>query len=368
MTCRRTSAAVLVLLLTSLWLGGASAAENRSVLRDSTYARSVLANNPSSFAWFAFLALCSPLDGSAPKLFETWRPSSEVYLKNGNRPLPWGDTPSIPSQAQAYAMREGIPSSTIWHNLDSYVQVDGLPLKDDFMRNVRYELYMNEDALSYVLEKQVYNANGQAALTANLSFPETAYELKTSWIWIESGDEKAYAELSPHYFIAHAYYETETGYNIGRAALTGMHIISKIQPNWVWVTFENDKNGDYTKASYELPIPPSAVQANQTHQSALKAQGSIFANYRLNGVQLDFNSPKRLANSQIESAFQSDSSCITCHSVAASKAQPSFEWFSVVDADGGGIQYYTGMPPDKKLEGWTRLDFVWSLRRAQWSR
>jgi hypothetical protein len=72
--------------------------------------------------------------------------------------------------------------------------------------------------------------------------------------------------------------------------------------------------------------------------------------------------PILLASSQIESAFQHSSSCITCHGTASYSVSEGY--FSFVDESDGGLTYYTGNPPEKKLEGYNSLDFVWSLKRA----
>lgn len=87
---------------------------------------------------------------------------------------------------------------------------------------------------------------------------------------------------------------------------------------------------------------------------------SVFANYQLDGVQLDFQDPTLLANSNIESAFQPQSSCMTCHATASITKNGAY--FNIVDKSGGNIGYYTGAPPS--LSGYTQLDFVWSMKRA----
>ena len=43
-------------------------------------------------------------------------------------------------------------------------------------------------------------------------------------------------------------------------------------------------------------------------------------------------------------------------------------YFNIVKQLNGGITYYTGNPPTDQLKGYNPLDFVWSLKRAQWLR
>lgn len=47
---------------------------------------------------------------------------------------------------------------------------------------------------------------------------------------------------------------------------------------------------------------------------------------------------------------------------------PANGYFNIVKQQNGGITYYSGNPPTEQLKGYNPLDFVWSLRRAQWLR
>jgi hypothetical protein len=221
--------------------------------------------------------------------------------------------------------------------------------------------------------RQFYNVNGQELAAQQgkpANFPPESYELKTSWLWLGT-DPARCAEVTGKYYIVNAYYQLfdrdgqPAGWQVGYAALAGMHIITKSLPNWVWITFENVYDTDFTAARLELPITPADQAANQAYQSALKSQGSVFANYQLDGVQTTFtvpatSQPTLLANSTIESAFQTQSSCITCHHLAS--IQPNGEYFNLVNTQGGNVNYYTGDPPSQT--GFNSLDFVWSMKRA----
>ena len=330
-------------------------------------------------AWSWFVWLNMPLTGGAPKTWESWRQTSTVYLPSGQQPPAWGQTPAPPAAVIAQAQKAGLNTNLPFHNLDSDVQSDGLALRDKFNQNVRYQILMNQDTFSYIVDNGIYNVNGQQAMAeANkpADFPPTAFELKTSWIWIGT-DKKIYDQLNGKYYIVNAYYTLVDGsgkptgaYRVGRAALSGMHIISKPVPQWLWTTFQNVYDAQYTQATNKLTIPPAAANANQKYRPALKKAGSIFANYQLMGTQWQFldaaGKPILLANSQIESAFQQASSCATCHAVASYSATDGY--FNIVKQQNGGITYYTGNPPTGQMKGYNPLDFVWSLKRAQWRR
>jgi hypothetical protein len=351
-------------------------AKAQKLLTDTAAARAMLqAGNTEDLAWNWFIALNAPLVGGGPKVWESWRQTSSVYLPNGQPPAPWGQQPPPPPQVIAQAKAQGLNTNLPFHNLDSEVQSDGLALRDNFNQNVRYQILMNQDTFNYVLTSKIYNVNGQQAMAqANTpaNFPATAFEIKTSWIWIGT-DSTIFNKLNGKYYIVNAYYALfdasgkPTGvYKVGRAALSGMHIISKIVPQWFWTTFQNVNDKNFTHATNALPMSGATVTANRVYQTMLKNAGSIFANYELRGTQWQFTSPLLLANSQIETAFQKSSSCITCHATASYSVTNGY--FNMVKQQNGGIVYYTGNPPADKLKGYNSLDFVWSLKRAQWQR
>ena len=342
----------------------------KQMIADPQASKKALQEDPGVYAWELFVYLNEPLTGSTQKYWETnYRQTSTVYLPTGCAPPPWGAPRPTPKNAgeQAKAMGNRVNPIEVWHNLDTHIQVDGLVLKDVWQQDVRYQLLMNRPTFDYIVKRGFYNVDGQEKAAQDnqpAEFPTESFELKTSWIWI-GADQAKLDQLAPNYYIAPAYYEvvengkpirTETGY----AALSGMHIINRSQPNWVWITFENMKNPSFTQVTLQLPIPDYAKQANQAYQQALQSMGSIFANYQLDGVQVGFQDPLLLANSNIESAFQPQSSCITCHALAS--ITPRGKYFNIVNSSGGNVGYYTGTPPS--MTGYTSLDFVWSMKRA----
>lgn len=325
--------------------------------------------NPAGYhsLWKLFYKLT--LEGLTSRPFEHFRQTSSIFLPNGEKPKPPGATIPLPDEIQKYIELHKIPATASWHNLDSDVKVSGLDLKDKWNVPIRFSLRMDDSALNYLLTENLYNADGLRAISKPIDFPLSAIELKLSWIWIDTR-EKLDA-LQPEYYIAYAYYvDGEGQYQIGQAALTGFHLVPKVQRGWVWSTFENINNEKFTKAKYELPIDPEVEAANKHWQSLLKSEKSVFANYRLNGVQVSFvdkNEPVLLANSQIESYFQDNSSCKTCHHIAAYKSENGrLEFYNIVDTTGQGTKYFIGDPPD--LTGWSGMDYAWSFKRAQWVR
>ncbi|HEX4962830.1 MAG TPA: hypothetical protein VF173_18485 [Thermoanaerobaculia bacterium] len=335
--------------------------------------RECLAGEPwAECAWRLFIELNEPVTGTGTKVWETeFRQTSTVYLADGAAPPPWGqageppDLPPIPPN--------GCVPPGVRHNLDTTIQVDGRDLLDKWRQPVRYQLLMNEPVFNYIVARQFYNVNGQELAAQKgqpADFPATSYELKTSWLWLGTDAAKC-AEVTGKYYVVNAYYQKfdrdgqPAGWDVGYAALAGMHVINKSLPNWVWITFENVFDSQFTAAHLELPIAPEVQAENQSNQSNLQSQGSVFANYQLDGVQTTFTvgkslNPTLLANSTIESAFQTQSSCITCHHLASIK--PNGEYFNLAYTQGGNVHYYVGNPPDQT--GYNFLDYVWSMKRA----
>jgi hypothetical protein len=347
---------LLALALTFSGLPDPAAVARRAA--DPRASRTALERNAPEYAWDLFLWLSSPLTGPGPKTWEaTFRQTSTIYLPSGEKPLPWGS--------------EQGPCGLGVHDLDSTLQADGRALLDKWGSPVRYQILMNEPAFDYLVDRDLYNVNGQEAVAMGkglpVSFPWSAAELKTSWIWIGQDAAKR-AELAGKYYIAEACYEVldqhgrPAGWRKGAAALAGLHVSNKLLPAWVWITLENVYNDRFTRAKLELPVAAPVQAANQSYQQRLQEIGSVFANYRLNGVQTAYTepgflgptTPSLLANSTMESAFQGQSSCVTCHGTAS--IHPDKGYFVA----GTPI----GPPPDLHAKGMTPLDFVWSMKRA----
>ena len=318
-------------------------------------------------AWELFLCLNQPVAQPGSKRWETdFRQTSTIFLPTGEKPPAWGEAQD-PCE---------FPPGEVGHNLDTAIQADGQVLLDIWDVDVRYQLLMDQTAFEYILQRGFYNVNGQEQAARDgkpADFPLESSELKTSWIWLGT-DQSKYDQVKDSYYIVNACFQQfntagqPVGWENGLAALTGMHISIKNRPDWLWITFENVHNPQFTQVTLKLPIPDDVKQANEEYQARLREDGSVFANYQLDGTQIHFtegNDPSTailLANSQIESKFQTQSSCITCHYLAS--ITPEGEYFNMVDDRGGDVSYYVGDPPDVKGQGYTSLDFVWSMKRA----
>jgi len=336
--------------------------------------------DPQGSAWKWFACLNKQTNDKAT--WESFKPVEQVYLSNGEVPKSYDYIAPLPPEVISKAEEAKMNLNEIFHDIQLKVQVDGLALEmgsaSPFPTTtlVRYQLLMNESTFDYINSKKVYNLNGISALQDDLNFPSSAWELKTSWLWIGQELEFRIALQNDGYKIVQAYYlDDNNEYQVGYAALSGMHIINKtFSEDWIWATFENINNSKYTitngfpaQPMHNLTGPTElATKANNTFQKEFASLG--LSEYQLIGVQNGFveRPTNLLASSQMESAFQTKSSCVACHQTAAYSNEKGF--FSFALADNDGIAYPLEKIPDSDFTGYKKLDFVWSLKRAQWNR
>ncbi|CAD5201007.1 hypothetical protein [Pseudomonas sp. FEN] len=344
--------------------------------RDIDKTRTEFNKSPETMAWNWFVCLNQPSTAKSPnRVWEIMKPSEQVYLRNGAAPADYEHRVMPPNAVLQQARTLGLDLSRAFHDLRATQQVDGLALQmggavpaSQKGNPVRFQLLMGKDTFDYIVKNKVYNMNGQEALSGNLVFPNTAWELKAAWLWIGTDPDYLKQLVSDGYYIAQAYYQQQDGtYQVGYAALSGLHVVNKLNANWVWTTFENINNSKYTvtndaKAMKNSTGPtPDATAANTRFQAAYPA----LSKYELIGVEFK-PVTQVLANSQLESAFQNTSSCLACHDTAAYSNTKGY--FNFALGNGGGILYPTTPLPEKTFTGYKKLDFVWSLKHAQWQR
>ncbi|WP_119736176.1 hypothetical protein [Pseudomonas sp. Larv2_ips] len=339
--------------------------------------RTTFTQSPETLAWNWFVCLNQPAAAQSPdRAWETMKPSDQVYLANGTQPLPYAQRTPVPAAVLTQAQAMGMNVNRLFHNLNATQQVDGLILEMGGQvpqaqqgQAVRFQLLMGPDTFNYIVQQKVYNVNGQAALTSDLNFPSTAWELKAAWLWIGNNPTYQQQLANDGYYIAQTYYQQGTEYVVGYAALSGLHVINKLNPDWVWTTFENRNNSKYTVTNAIPPTPMTnstgPTAAAQPVNTSFQASNPTLAQYELIGVQSN-TTPTLLANSQLESAFQNQSSCFACHGTAA--YSPTKGYFNFALKQDGGIVYPTAALPASDFVGYHKLDFVWSLKRAQWQR
>jgi hypothetical protein len=355
--------------------------------------------SPDEYAWRLFVALNWPARSGARDadqtkklgdqgrvVWESWKLASgkersEVYRPDGAEPTDWSAPLDPYCDATA---RDPFPlQNFLVHGQNISIFFDPGVAKPG-----TDEVRMNADTLKFIKEKQLYNIEGQEALfksgQAKIKFPAGTKEIKAQWREIADADQARYHSCR---------------YNGKLYGLTGLHIITKDLPNWFWATFEhvdNNKPENFKKPGYAqwLLISKDSFSCPADHidcedfPKQIGLEGTKWQNYRLRGSQIDFvdstGAPTRLANSHMETDFQTSASCITCHarssigarignSTSANRlqiAEPPFtdaQPLTPFGAPNPNLFVITAGAtgtPIQNLE-YTQLDFVWSLFRAR---
>jgi hypothetical protein len=344
---------------------------------------------PDRYAWQLFVALNwpaipeqkepdpnRPFGADGPVVWETWRNAREqapdtVFRLDGGDPGPWltGSGPVVAREESQFD-RIPIKQQVFLAMRRRETQGGPAPAFDEAVGGGN-EVRMNQTTYEFIRQNQLYSVEGQLAQfnsgKVNLSFPPNSKEVKAQWRKIKASDK-------PRYHWAEVTKADGTKEIWG---LTGLHITTKDLPNWFWATFEHIDNkqpgpvdggpentGWLTRSQDRFACPTAPHDCEQA-PTGLGLQGTKWENYRLRGAQIDFidttGAPTILANSQIESPFQRQSSCITCHSLAGIDAQGQANIFAVVSGPPRPDWFRDPLTGERRL---MQKDFVFSLDRA----
>lgn len=323
------------------------------------------------FTWETFVAINWPallnyagvpdttktIAATGPRVWETWKEASEVYLPSGQKPAPWDQSDSIAG------LKKGIKVLSRWSKNDEFLNDDLQPTKangalpgtltDQNGKMVYYEIRLNETLFDYVVQNQLYNANqqGQAKL---ISAPAGSMIIKAAWRQLEPGEGQNYLVVDA--YVSDNPDRTKAKYQLKKMGLVGLHIMHKTPsaPQWIWSTHEQVQNLSSIHPSFYNPacdtcpvnqqteagIPnqvkratpiAAATQALNNSIQALLGKAKL-SQYELIGAQWpippaaqDTNpstvfavQPSILANSTMETYIQKSSSCMGCHAMARS--------------------------------------------------
>jgi len=259
-------------------------------------------SDPLFFAWGLFLYINCPsqVGPSQPVEWETWKPNYAVYLPGGKPPAAWGTLSPRVLLAQP--------------------EIDGSTLHDKNGQPVLNEIRMNKATFDYLVGRKLYSKAAQLAFFSDpsgppVAFPQDSLEIKAAWLILTPGDPGN----ARYYTTRSSYVDSGGQTHQVLAGLTGLHISSKVLPNWFWTTFEQVDNQIRTQAPATVLIPHDVQQFNDEVHAALPA-ASVWRNYNMRGAMTAFTNPDGnaaiLSNTQLETEFQKSSSCITCHNLA----------------------------------------------------
>lgn len=198
-------------------------------------------------------------DSTTPKVWESWKQTSDVFLKDGGRPKPWGEG-SGPRSMSLDHWKAGWRQHT---TLDQGLQAFSGPLVDQNGNWVHYQALMNRREFDYLVSNELYNLEGQAAYARDhtIEFPVNddrqpgAVEVKLAWkVLTPADDESRYlVRRLPivRYGTGASFEQQRTGKALGgrtservKVGLIGMHIAMRTvsSPQWIWATFEHIDN------------------------------------------------------------------------------------------------------------------------------
>lgn len=347
------------------------------------------------FSWQEFFALNWPassnmrgepdenkrISDAGPRVWETWKEEYEVYLRNGDKPMPWNDREPVPGTCEKVIFRTQKIHDVVDATLQAAAADGTLPAKltDQKRKLVRYEIRLNKVLFEHIVQNRLYNAEVQA-LAKSVNFPNGAILIKAAWREVTPAEEKLFhtvnacvCDKSPQGKMVNCKKE--------RMGLVGFHITQKTPsaPQWVWSTFEQIKNvpgpgatgalsfndptcltcplnkqtkpGKPNQITRAIPIPAADPDCSQPLQAvdnvqrlnaevqkALATAGSVFQYYSLVNTQWPVPPtssttqpetvfqvrPAALGNTTMESFVQPTSSCMGCHSTARTVNQNNF--------------------------------------------
>lgn len=348
----------------------------------------LLSRNPDEYGWKLFIALNQPGDpatkcpdsdirrkfgedgkfgADGPVLWETWRnvragAVDGTFLRGGADPGTWRSHSAPAQKSKDDVSPSSLTQIVAGVSFQDRVRGQQSGFAADQFVGEGNEIRLNRAAYLFIRQEKLFDLKQQIKRVNeqrfDLDFPPESKAIKAQWRKIKESDKPRYHWTE---------FVTPQGKEIW--GLTALHIITKDTPAWFWATFEHIDNkapsteneGWQTKSVDNFSCPGAAVDCDKTPAGIV----GPWKNYRLRGTQTKFveaGQPTILANSQIETNFQSRSSCISCHAAAS------------VDIEGGGVamEERVGLPdanlfldPKTGKQNKMPLDFLFSLGRAQ---
>lgn len=347
------------------------------------------------YSWRAFIAMVWPakhgqrgepdtgktVDGSGPRVFETYKQAWEIFHnKKNSPPAPWNLYEKKKFSPCKMASKFGdIELASFAHSEVGQASFGGMfwPLASQNHRYVRFLTSFNKIEFDTIASGKLYERKNLPRPPHPLEFPNGAIDIKSAWMLMKGVPNPS------HYYTRWAWVRSsKKPYKCSKqlVGLIGIHIVQKTptRPQWIWSSFEqednvpdpgsvapfnlNDGSGSpQPKASplslkplkpepvqpYNVvrmkPINTSTVATNGLYHAALPAN-SVWRHYKLVMTQWPvpgsnpsqtgnpghtfpgFGSATDTANMAMESFHQStiQLGCMNCHTGAQPRAD--FLW------------------------------------------
>jgi len=342
-------------------------------------------------------------DTTGPRVWMTWKSRFEIFQPGGVAPAPWasygGQNPCGPGgRNDAVTLNSFSAFSDFNQALGTFDKL-GNPLVAQNRTYLRYEIRVNQEEFSSIVDNGWYRADKLPGPGAAVPYKINSTEVKAAWRILTDRDTP---EVRRRYYVVPdaQVFDAQAGKCVPRdIALVGLHIVTKTegQPQWIWSTFEHVDNvpglTDEPKPPASVPMsfndparsqtldpaaPPLAVSPsnppspNPAPMQVIRKQkiavqtmrinkgfwdlpeikGTVWQKYMLVATQWPTRvSPEaptnegapfpaggvNLTNSTMETYFQDDgASCMACHQLS-NKAGRGFVMFVTMDAFRPGV-------------------------------
>lgn len=353
--------------------------------------------NSDEFIWNLFTQFTAPANSGEPKpvFFETWASDGDTFSATPAWPAPGAPTRFQPSVLQLAT--EPASHDSAVSNLAAAIDVPcktpgnagvgGFPQTGTPKPCIAEQTRRNRPQFDYIVENNLNTKAGLAeaySRSFDVVMPTDAISVKGDWIplptllqWVP--------ELESIDNIKTLYYTTVSD-NV-EYALVSMHVSSRQNTNWVWGTFEHQKNpgrcdyiGCFDSFGAQTPqVDPNLEAYNTQYGTCPKTEAlttlmneagldPVWQNYCMKSTQVTFTAedgtPYVLGNSVIEGITGGGaiaaSSCISCHNYAS------------FTANGAPSKAATAMLPYNPtgpeipgvLDDAIKFDFMWGVLLA----
>ena len=340
-------------------------------------------NQPDQLAWKFFVEVNAPTAGGHA-LFETWANDTDTFTAQ----------PRFPANASPLRLHPPVVSVD-GHNPCLRTGANSTPFAPSPGEDkVSEEARRNRVAFDFIVSHDLNRVSGlRAAFGKTLAFPQDTIEIKASWVAVS--DIPSFTSHRVSAAEVGKLYHTNTDSTGKLYALVGMHVISRLVPNWTWATFEHEDNPERCDSigcrdSYgalTASVAPNG-SAGQGYPACAKTPALLdllknsdvdpaYAHYCLKGSQTDTVDGSglavRLGNSAIEEGFVARSSCMSCHGRAGFDASGHPLSLAGCDANGAPLGpidpawFWStgGRPAWQGVAGLLRIatptDFDWSI-------
>ncbi|MDN2710492.1 hypothetical protein O0880_13790 [Janthinobacterium sp. SUN118] len=345
--------------------------------------------NSDEFIWRLFTKFTAPTPGAQPPsvIFDTWASDADTFTA----------TPAWPSPGTARKFQASALLRTKLHGggpvdlpciAPGNAAAGGFPVDGTPVPCIAEEVRRNRPQFDYIKKNGLHTRAGLAAAyqrALDVQMPTDAVSVKGDWVPVDTL-LKWIPELRSPERIRSLYY-TSVSEKV-EYALVALHVSSRQNPNWVWGTFEHQKNpgrcddlGCYDSFGAEQPVVAPNRRAINTQYGAcdkssmlqmLMTQAKlspVWQNYCLKSTQVDYvtadGTPTALGNSVIERVVGNGtvtaSSCIACHAYA------SYDATGATSLGAKAMLPFnpTGAPMPAVLKGSRKFDFMWGVLQAK---